>query len=719
MSKVTRWDGPPPYLGILEQVSVVWIRTSIIAILIIGFALWIGATTAVSGIKDAKGALEEACAASEKVATVAANLPHYVGKIVSDELNSAIIDLLQASRKALELLLTAMTSVVRYFLEIVNSIIKFLFQFIIGGLLAVVTDFTNAAQQTLNNALGGIADQIQSDLNASVSPVNSILGRINNIIRNFNRDWGTSFSTINTVTINFDVSRIRNFRVPNTVADTLSNLSGRLPNLDSLVNNIDNTIAGPIQTLTSQMNSTFSNINPPTVDIAIPQVGAVEYCDKLNIGFLDELGDEILWAMRVGLGILAAIALIIWLSHAFLLWLIWRLELKGNSLAGKFWSQGHAKPPAISAVGAHAITGKEGAQEPVASTSHSPAPENAIIPLTRHNILALDNPFSTWTAATVLSLIPFIHPSEVTRDRLAWFFAYIFSIHPLVCFGIGLFGVLALSLQLILINIVRRRIDRELGKLIDDVVDLGIDTTINRDLNGWISTAVGAFGSLWTSATTTLRSGITQTFQGTPLQTPMGDLAQTITNDNQVASSISNAQNYLQQNLRLVVPRIDPKVFALSNATLDEISDTLARAAIGGNGNQGVFGLIFDRYTKLLKNLMTLFGCLLAIWGVVVVMALGILLVDIIRHRGPAKGGQASTQPGMSEKEKPVVERDIEAAGGETPAPVNTESDAEHSASATGNDPPVAGDSTQREKKGLRRLLPLLSHKERESSKVF
>ena len=544
----------------------------------------------------------------------------------------------------------------------------------------------------------------------------------------------SSISPFNTVSINFDLSRIRNFRVPNTVADSLSGLSSKLPNLDSFIDSIDNTIAGPVRSLETQMNTTFSNINPPIVDIPIPAVGAVQYCNKLNIGFLDELGDDILWAMRVGLGILAAVAFIIFLGHAFLLWIIWRIELKGNSLAGKFWTRAQSR--AAAARGPRAVSEKEGVHdEPVASTSQSTAPKNAVIPLTRHNILALDNPFSTWTAATVLSLIPFIHPSEASRDRLAWFFAYIFSIHPLICFTIGLYGILALSFQLILINIVRRRIDREVANLIDEVIDAvggavnsllssaggevasglntaldGIDTAINKDLNSWISTAVGAFGQLWTSASSTLQLGLTQAFTGTPLSTPMRSLAQTIADDSQVATSVSRAQTYLQQNLHLSVPRIDPKVFLLRNSTLEEISDTLARAAVGGDGSQGVFGLIFDRYTKLIKNLMVLFGSLLAIWGVVVLMALGILLVDIIRHRGAVKEGEATTQPEMSEKENPVVKRDVDAANEELPAPVEAEDNAEPA--ATASQTAAADGSATKSAKGLRRLLPLLSHKE-------
>lgn len=749
-----RWDGPPPYLGPWELISLAWIRASIIALLIIGFALWIGATTAVEGIQDAKNALTEACQASEKVATVAANLPNYAAEIVNDQINAAIIDSIQAAHKALELLLEAMTAIVRYFLQVVNGIITFVFQFIIGGILSVIADFTAAAQRYLNTVVGGIADGIQSSINNTVSGVNSAIDVANRAISSYNSiPFVPDISLISHVSINFDVSQIRNFQVPNTVSSSITALSSRLPNLDSLINSIDTTIGGPVQALERDMNATFANITVPNVNITLPQVGAVQYCNKLNVGFLDELGNDILWAMHVGLGILAGLALIIFLAHAFFIWIMWRIQLRGDASASAFWSQaGTTTKTTTVAAAAPPMSEKkpEGVhEEPEASTSKTPASTYPVIPLTRHNILALDNPFSTWAAAKVLSFFSFLHPSQVAHDRLAWLFAYIFSIHPLICFVIGLFGVVALALQLILINIVRGRINREVGKIIDDVVDAvggavnalisnvggevasglntalgGIDTAINQDLNGWISTAVGTYANAMRSFYTTLTNGITNTFSGSFLETPMRALVQTIVGDQ--ATGLSDAQTYLQQNLHISVPRINSKVFLISNGTLDEISDTLARAAIGGNGNQGVFGLIFDRYTQLLKNLMVLFGGLLAIWAFIVLMGLVILLMDIIRHphagKVATKEEEATTQPEISEKapvkketEEPIAERDVGAAAtGESPAPIKQENDVETggagpTTSAPAADPPV----TKSSGKGLRRFLPFLSHNAR------
>jgi hypothetical protein len=546
------------------------------------------------------------------------------------------------------------------------------------------------ATKYLGTVLNGVADGIQASITSTTSTVNAAIDSINSQIDNFNSNVplvrraveslsyrglsipGTGItiptpdiipriSRISYVTISFDVATIRSFQVPDTLSTQLIALNSSIPTLDQLRGDLENIVGIPFRLLKSEMNTTFATIAIPNVTVPLPPMVDIEFCGGLDTGFIDELGKDLVTIAHVGIGILLAIAFVIFAVNGVLTWIRYKFTNRHVAAVKARWAAGDVFPH-----GAH-DTKTVGLSE---KGDASATPAKAATALTPEALLRLDNELSHSFAHKVLDIIdriPILHLSPIAHDRLAWYLSYIFSPSALVCFLVGLFGILAICVQLIAIKPIQRKVDEQVAKTVQLVISsvgtkinatMGdasttyatnvnaqlttIDTTLNGQFFSWIGNATNVLNNTVVTYYADLETGINSAFGNTVLANPMLELVRCIVGNKIVA--LQGAVTFLQAHLRLPIPRVAPDVLLLSNHTLAQVSSPIADAAIGG-ANGGVFGRLVDRYLSILRSELVTFGIILGVWGFICLMGLAILFWDTLgksvyaayRNRGQPK----------------------------------------------------------------------------------
>lgn len=522
--------------------------------------------------------------------------------------------------------------------------------------------------------MNGIADGIQASISATTSGVNTAIDAINSTINRFNNAIPDLFGaipdipTISRVTLSVDVSSIRNFAIPDTFSNQLISLNSSIPTLDQLRGDLQNIVAVPFNLLKAEMNTTFAGINTPNVTVPLPPLQDVQFCNDLDTSFIDELGKDLVRIAYIGIGVLVAIAVVIFIVNGFLTWIRWKLLNRHVAEIKERWAAGNIDKDSIR----ERFTGAYNEKAPVKS--------QGAIQLTPRALYTLNNELSHSFAYKVLDIfdsIPFLRLSHVSHDRLAWYLSYIFSPSALVCLLVGAFGLIAIGIQLLAIKPIQRKVAQEVQEVVQTVANsLGgrinaamatssatyatsvnsqlesIDNAINAQFFSWIANTTSVLNNTIVAYYDDLENGINGAFNGTLFASPMVEFVRCIIG-NKIAA-LEGAIAFLQANLHIPIPRVSPDVLLLSDNTLLQVSTPVANAAIGGEGD-GVFGRLVDRYLQALRGELITFGIILGVWGFICLMGMVILLWDVIANwnRTP-KREMGSVE--MSEKGRGSVE---------------------------------------------------------------
>jgi len=158
---------------------------------------------------------------------------------------------------------------------------------------------------------------------------------------------------------------------------------------------------------------------------------------------------------------------------------------------------------------------------------------------------------------------------------------------------------------------------------VNDQVDL-IQNTINEGVFGWVNSTTSTLNTTLNEFYGEIQDLVETVFGGTILEQPMRDFVFCLIGSK--VDALSNALTFMHDNLHVDMPRINQSSLVLSPADVDEVSRPVALAAIGsGSGNEedgGIIGGIVSRYVKSLKKERVMFLFFIAMWSLVVLMAL-------------------------------------------------------------------------------------------------
>lgn len=386
----------------------------------------------------------------------------------------------------------------------------------------------------------------------------------------------------------------------------------------------------PFEALKADINDTFAGLSFNSTVLPIPEQNTLSFCGQLDTSVVDDLGRDLLKAAKIGTIILILLVLLLLAANCALEWYKWRSMKFHLENTRQAWMS----DPTIYHTG---------------PTQSAPS-----MTLTDHNLMMLQangaHPLLTRMANAISHRFR-MSPSQ--HIHLQWFFHYVFHPPALACFLIGFFGLLSVQLQLIAIGPLEAKYQAQAASSVADFSNT-IASSINgsmynqssfyaNDVNGRVDTIQntinnGVFG--WVNGTTTtlnntlnefyddIQNAVSTVFNGTILESPAQEFVKCFIGSK--VDALEDALTFLHNNLNVQMPRVNDSILVLSPADVNEATQPIAAAAIGGqNGdgsnNQGLVGRLVNTYVESLKKERIMFAIFMGLWGIVVLMALGII----------------------------------------------------------------------------------------------
>ena len=391
----------------------------------------------------------------------------------------------------------------------------------------------------------------------------------------------------------------------------------------------DYSLDRPFELVKADINDTFANITFDASLLPVPSQNTVTFCDQLDLSVVDDLGAELVKMAKIGVVILVLMALL--LTGLNCLWIKYRWGRMMAHLQNT--RQAWITDPTV-----------------YHTKSTSSTPE---VVLSDHNLLMLQADMHHPLITRIINALSArFHLTTAQHINMRWFFHYIFHPPALACFLIGFFGLLSVEIQLLALGPLSADFS---GKVAATTTDLSttiatalnasmfnqsatyandinsrvdvIQSTINDGLFGWVNDTTTTINNTVNAFYTDIQNAVTTLFNGTFFETPAQDFIQCFIGSK--VDDIEIALTFLHNNLQVNMPRVNESVLVLSPNSVDEITQPIARAAVGsGNSGSGTgfVGKLIATYEASLKKERTMFAVFMGLWGLVVLMAICMLV---------------------------------------------------------------------------------------------
>jgi hypothetical protein len=535
-------------------------------------------------------------------------------QLITDTINGTMND----ARAALILSLTVMEAIINFLIDIYRSTFLCFLELIVGGglalLIAAVQEITAFLQSTLNTIVSGLQNDATS-LNSAITTIVNELNKVN------------PFGNINAPQFNVSsLASLSSITIPTDFENALIQLNNSLPTVSSIKNSIESLVDTPFEAVKSDINSTFQGLVFDVSTLPVPAQNSVSFCDSLDTSSVDDLGNDLLTITKICTIILILLLFALLAGHCALEWYKW------------YCLQTHLRR-----------TREAWVSDP--TTVYTGSASAPSVTLTNHNLLMLQadaqHPLLTRIAHTLSAKLR-LSPSQ--HIHLRWFLHYIFHAPALACFLIGFFGLLSVQVQLLAVGPLEAKYTAQAAASVQDLsstifaqvnssmynqsssyagtINARVETvqsSVNDGLFGWVNGTTTTLNTTLNNFYTDVQNIVASVFNGTVLENTAQDFVRCIIGSK--VNALEEALTFLNENLNVDLPTVNETVLVLSSSDVNDISQPIATAAIGGGQSDsgGLVGKLVATYVDSLKQERIMFALFLILWGVVVLMGLAVV----------------------------------------------------------------------------------------------
>ncbi|KAH9858670.1 hypothetical protein C2E23DRAFT_880127 [Lenzites betulinus] len=636
MSHVPRSNSPPPvydapsrnafgttlrpYLQLPHLLSLTWLAYPILSLVFVVFRLLLSSESAQDAVASAKSELLTSCKAAERAATGAASMPRYMTAATNQQITDAVNDTMNAARATMVLALTIMEAIINFIIDTYRSTFLCFLELVVHGALSILIGAVDEFNSFLTNTFSSIRTSIQSDVSSANSAIQTAIGAINKI---------NPFGNISVPQFSIpSLSALQNVTLPTDFEDSLKKLNSSLPSLSDLKDKVDSIVDTPFELVKKDINDTFFGLTFDVNALPVPAQNTVTFCDQMDTSVVDDLGRDLVKAVKIGIVIMIILIFLLVAANCALEWYKWRTMKQHFQRTREAWMT----DPAV--------------QHITYTKSSGP-----VVDMSDHNLMCLQATSAhpmLMKLANKLSIWLHLSPSQYIH--LQWFFHYVFHPPALACFLIGFFGLLSVELQLLAIGPISAKYSEQATKSVSDFSNLiatsinasmynqsaayassinvrvdSVQSTINDGLFGWVNSTTTTLNNSVNAFYTDIQDAVATVFNGTVLESPMQEFIRCLIGSK--VDAVEKALTFLHDNLHVDVPRVNDSVLVLSPASVDEVTQPIAQAAIGGGNDdsQSLLGRVITAYVASLKKERLMFGIFMGLWAFVVLIALGII----------------------------------------------------------------------------------------------
>ena len=390
--------------------------------------------------------------------------------------------------------------------------------------------------------------------------------------------------------------------------------------------NVDS-VDTPFELLKKDINETFGGLSFDVTALPLPSQNTVTFCDQMDTSVVDDLGRDLVKVVKIGTIVLIFLIILLIAANCALEWYKWR------------------------SMKTHFQRIRDGlVSDPDVKTSRAPD-GRLMVGMSDHDLMSIEGTMSHPLVTKVVNKLELLlRLSKPKKDKLIWFFHYVFHPPAMACFLIGFFGLLSVELQLLAIGPIQARFQQQTAASVSNFSNLiatsmnasmynqsaayatqvntrvdHVQSTINDGVFGWVNGTTTTLNDTISTFYSDVQNVITTVFGGTPLNEPLQEFLNCFLGSK--VDAIETALTFLHDNLHVDIPRVNDTVLVLSPESVNEATQPIAEAAVGtGNGdNGGLVARVVAVYVKSLKQERIMFGIFAALWLFVVLMALCII----------------------------------------------------------------------------------------------
>ncbi|KAH9942410.1 uncharacterized protein BXZ73DRAFT_41013 [Epithele typhae] len=616
-----------PYLQLPHLLSLTWLAYPILSLVFVVFRLQLSGDSAQDAVANAKQDLLASCKAAEHAATSTASMPRYLAVVSNQQISDAVNGTMNAARATMVLALTVMEAIINFMIDIWRSTFLCFAELVIRGALSILIGGVNEINSLLTTSFNGLRTAIQD----TIGGANDLLNTIKSALQALPLGAGDSLANkIQTFDIP-DLSALQNVALPSDITGALQNINNSIPTVSQLKGSVESVIDTPFELLKKDINDTFAGIQFDVHALPVPSQNSVTFCDQMDTSIVDDLGRDLVKAVKIGTVLLIVLIFLLILANCALEWYKWRTMKK------------------------HFTYIREGmASDPDVAKSHS-RDGRLMVGMSDHDLMSIEGTMShPLITKGVNWLQALLRLRKSRKDKLIWFFHYVFHPPALACFIIGVFGLISVQLQLLVIGPIQAHYQQQAAASVADFstliatsinasmyndsmtyandintrVDL-VQSTINDGMFGWVNTTTTTLNTTINTFYTDVQNIVNTIFGNTILAEPVEEFVQCFLGSK--VDAIESALTFLHDNLHVDIPRVNDSVLVLSPQMVNEAAQPIAQAAIGtsdsgdGTGSDGLVGRVISVYVKSLEKERIMFAIFAGLWLVVVFMALAIL----------------------------------------------------------------------------------------------
>ncbi|VDC06833.1 unnamed protein product [Peniophora sp. CBMAI 1063] len=301
-----------PYLQLSHRLSLAWLAYPILSIVFIIFRLILSGDSAQNAVDGAKDDLLSACLAAQEAAASTASMPRYMA-LASNELVVASTNAaLSATRQALVLALTVMEAIINFIIDTYRSTLLCFLELIVRGALSIIISGLKEASDLIQSTASGLRTSIQNDVTSINSAIKSIVDKVNDV---------NPFGDITAPQFDVpDLSSLANLTLPSDLTDALTSLNSSLPSVSQLKSEVDDLVDTPFELVKKEINDTFLAFSFNSSVLPVPDRATLSFCDDMDTSTIDDLGNALVKMTKIGIIILAVLALLLLAASCFWEW---------------------------------------------------------------------------------------------------------------------------------------------------------------------------------------------------------------------------------------------------------------------------------------------------------------------------------------------------------------------------------------------------------------
>ena len=376
-------------------------------------------------VEDIRQRAIKSCDALELATSTVTSLPHFMAGTFNSATAESINLTIKGFARTIDLSIQALNGILVFFINMYKSTYRCLLELAVRGSISALKEGVIFLQDFSTKRLG----EIKSSIDSSITDFNSALDNVRNAIPDIP---GVGKPEIPTLSISA-ANNLSTFALPTTdIVKGLDALDAGIPTMDEIEKKLTDLVSIPFNELRVVVGNATRDLRFNSAILPVPEKNNVKFCEEnLDLQVLDDIKDDLRRTAWIGLSILLVLCILTILANAFYTWVSHKrfINRVNNSIETFNMTDSNTKKDAII----------------------------DIIKISEHPILSR----------------PIVRTSTYFKTKenqilYRWFWDYVLFHPAIVCFIIGLSGIIAIYLQIMIINGVRQGYQDEINDSISN-----------------------------------------------------------------------------------------------------------------------------------------------------------------------------------------------------------------------------------------------------------